>query len=501
MMNSLDTHALFAQGRELTLPATLPVCMAEAPESVVTLTLVQTFRVLPGKRIVALARWKDELAVVKIFFARNRWEQHLAREVEGINLLVDAGLPTPALLGWGQCLDGASGFVLLEYLADSESVRTRWEQSDGEARDTLLREVVTLIARCHGQGLLQKDLHLDNFLLQGHALTLLDAAALEQHAGDADGVDNVNSLRNLALFFAQFPLRNDPQVPALYAHYRALRPGAQLSPDAGVLTALLHKKRMARLKLVMNKLFRETTANVCEQRWTRFLVHRRELASPGWQAFIANPDAAMAGGVMLKDGNSSTVVRLEIDGRAVVVKRYNLKTWWHVLKRLFFPTRAWHSWRNAHMLEMLGIGTPAPLVLLEQRCGPLRRVAWFVADFVEGKDVQSVLQNAAVDSPLWQQTLAQFQDLFNALREHAIVHGDTKATNFLSSAAGLQVLDLDAMRQELDARRFRRASARDLQRFARNFAAHPEQHQAVQAMLAKVLLDNDYDIHSQDKGA
>ena len=501
MINSLDTHALFAQGRELALPATLPVCLATAPDKVETLTLLQTFRVLPGKRIVALARWQDTLAVVKIFFARNRWEQHVSREVEGIGLLVSAGLPTPALLAWGQCLDGESGFVLTEYLADSESVRARWERSASEERDTLLRDVVTLIARSHAQGLVQKDLHLDNFLLQGQALFLLDAAALEKHAGDAEGVDNVNSLRNLALFFAQFPLSNDPQVPALYAHYRALRPGAQLSPDAGVLTALLHKKRMARLKLVMNKLFRETTANVCEQSWSRFLVYRRELASPGWQALRADPDRAMARGVMLKDGNSSTVVRLDIDGRAVVVKRYNLKSWWHVLKRLFFPTRAWHSWRNAHMLELLGIATPTPLLLLERRIGPLRRVAWFVADHVEGRDVQQLLQDVPVDSAVWQQAMTQFQDLFSALRAHGIVHGDTKATNFLHTPAGLQVLDLDAMRQEPDARRFRRASASDLQRFARNFAEHPAQHKAVQAMLAQVLLDNDYDIHTQDKGA
>jgi tRNA A-37 threonylcarbamoyl transferase component Bud32 len=106
-----------------------------------------------------------------------------------------------------------------------------------------------------------------------------------------------------------------------------------------------------------------------------------------------------------------------------------------------------------------------------------------------------------VDSAVWQQAMTQFQDLFSALRAHGIVHGDTKATNFLHTPAGLQVLDLDAMRQEPDARRFRRASASDLQRFARNFAEHPAQHKAVQAMLAQVLLDNDYDIHTQDKGA
>jgi len=438
---------------------------------------------------------------VKIFFARGRWKQHVSREVAGIGLLLKAGLPTPALLGFGQCLDGKSGFVLLEYLADSESVRERWERSNAEAREALLREVVTLIARCHSQGLLQKDIHLDNFLLQGDALALLDAAALEHYADDPDGVDAVNSLRNLALFFAQFPVSNDTLVPALYAHYRAVRLGAELSPDAGLLKALLRKKRLARLKLVLNKLFRDTTANVCVQDWSRFLVYRRDLTAPAWQAFIADPDAAMARGVMLKNGNSSTVVRVRIAGRDVVVKRYNLKNFWHGVKRLLFPTRAWHSWRNAHMLEMLGIATPKPLLMLERRIGPLRRVAWYVAEHVEGVDVQSLLREEQVGSALWQETLEQFRQLFSALREYAIVHGDTKANNFIRSGQALQVLDLDAMRRELDCGRFRRASAKDLQRFARNWEHDKEAQTAVQGMLTRLLQDDNGEIYSQDKGA
>lgn len=500
-MNSLDTQALLAQGRHLTLPATLEICLSDAPDKVSALQLLRTFRVLPGKRIVALVRWNEALAVAKIFFARGRWEQHVNREVEGIRLLREAGLPTPALLGAGQCLDGDSGFVLLDYLADSESVRERWERSKAAVRLALLRDVVALIARCHSQGLLQKDIHLDNFLLQGDALALLDAAALEHHEGDADGVDAVNSLRNLALFFAQFPVSNDTLVAALYAHYRALRPDAQLSPDAGVLMALLRKKRLARMKVVLNKLFRETTATACVQNWSRFAVYRRDLTGPQWQDFIVDPDAAMARGSVLKNGNSSTVVRVCIDGRDVVIKRYNLKTFWHVLKRLFFPTRAWHSWRNAHMLTMLGIATPAPLLMMERRFGPLRRVAWYVADHVEGVDVQSLLRDEPAGSALWQETLEQFRQLFGVLREYAIVHGDTKATNFIRSGDALQVLDLDAMRQELDFRRFRRASAKDLQRFAKNWEHDKDTLAAVQQMLTRLLQDAGDDIHSQDKGA
>jgi len=500
MMNSLDTHALLTQGRQITLPAAMEVRLTASPEKVETLELLQTFRFLPGRRLVALVRWKERLVVMKLFFSRRRWTKHLARETASIGQLVNAGLPTPALLGSGRCVDGRSGFMLLEYLDNGESVQLRWERSTGELRESLLRDVVTLIARCHNAGLLQKDLHLDNFLLQAGALQLLDADTVERHAGNSEGVDKVKALHNLGLFFAQFPLSNDVHVPALYAHYRALRPELQLSADAEVLTPILYTKRMARLKLILNKLTRETTANVCVHDWSHFLIFRRALNTDGWRAFIANPDAAMQGGVMLKDGNSTTVMRLCIDGRDVVVKRYNSKSLWHQLKRLFSSTRAWRSWRNAHMLEMLGIATPAPLLMLERRSGPVRGISWFVTDYVDGIEVKKLLQEKSVDSAVWQQTMAQFRELFIGLGEYAIVHGDTKATNFLSAAGRLTVLDLDAMRQETDSGRYRRARSRDLKRFVRNFDKNPQQWNAVKAMIAQLCKDTNFDIFKKDKG-
>ena len=165
------------------------------------------------------------------------------------------------------------------------------------------------------------------------------------------------------------------------------------------------------------------------------------------------------------------------------------------------PTRAAHSWRNAHMLELLCIATPAPLLLLERRWGPLRREAWYVSDYLRGEDVQSLLLQTPAQTPAWPALLAQFQALFRAMRAYGIVHGDTKLTNFLLTDGALQVLDLDAMRQESDARRFRRASERDIARFARNFTEGTSQHKAVQAMLSQLLQDTEHDIQSQDKGA
>jgi len=68
MMMNLDTHALLTQGRRITLPAAMEVRLTASPEKVETLELLQTFRFLPGRRLVALVRWKERLVVMKLFF-------------------------------------------------------------------------------------------------------------------------------------------------------------------------------------------------------------------------------------------------------------------------------------------------------------------------------------------------------------------------------------------------------------------------------------------------
>src|SRR5690606_21414697 len=134
-------------------------------------------RVLPRRRVVALARWHGRTVVAKLFFARGRWQQHLQRERHGITNMVEAGITTPALVDVGSCTDNGCGVLLMQYVENAESLGERWQRVDREARAVLLQRAVALIAHCHARGLVQRDIHLDNFLLQGDTLFLLDAAA------------------------------------------------------------------------------------------------------------------------------------------------------------------------------------------------------------------------------------------------------------------------------------------------------------------------------------
>ena len=77
-------------------------------------------------------------------------------------------------------------------------------------------------------------------------------------------------------------------------------------------------------------------------------------------------------------------------------------------------------------------------------------------------------------SSRWRQVSAMFDDLFRRLRQHRLIHGDLKATNFIvadadSAEARLVVLDLDATRIEHNNARFIKYHQRDLQRYRTNW--------------------------------
>lgn len=489
-MTHIDTSVLIASGRKLVLPATCAVHI-DAPEDVAPqlLELLEALRVLPNKRVVCLARWQGKLVVAKLFFAQGRWSQHLEREERGIRALQNSGVKTAELLVKGKLIDARCGFLLLHYIDRGESLGARFDNSASAARELLLTRIVSVIADCHARGIMQRDIHLDNFLLRNDEIFVLDAGELERQSG---GIDAHSSMRNLALFLAQFPAHNDGFAAALHEHYRQQRPQIQWRDDTSVFLGLLRDKRVQRLQLVLKKLYRETSAHALRCDWKKFVVYERHLESPELQSFIRSPDEYIARGKIIKDGRSATVALVEIAGQKYVLKRYNIKSFWHRWRRQFRPSRAWVCWRNAHMLEMLGVATAKPLLMFERRFGPLRREAYFLCAYVPGEDALHFLRNEPKNWPAQARVIEQFRSVLRTFRDYSIVHGDMKATNFHISDKGIVVLDLDGMYQELNQQRFTKARAKDLQRFAKNWDDSPMLAQQINEMLQRLQEESDY---------
>ena len=225
--------------------------------------------------------------------------------------------------------------------------------------------------------------------------------------------------------------------------------------------------RAWRLSDFLGKSVRDCTRFAVTRSAFRFCVMQRDQADY-LAPLLEAPDEAVLRGRLLKDGRTSTVVEVEQEGRALVIKRYNLKNLKHVLGRFWRPSRAWHSWREGHRLQFYGISTPTPLALLEERIGPLRSRAFLVNDYCPGSNLIAYLTpDSEPPSDVAQALLTLFETLYR-LR---ISHGDLKATNLLWHDGRVWLIDLDAMMQHRSDKAFSQAWRRDRARLLRNWPA------------------------------
>ncbi len=470
MNASVDSQYLRSSGRTIEVPFQVRVnCEGRFSDLVCTRVL----RVLPGKRLVCLGEWNHRQVVAK-FFLDSGAIRHCAREERGIKALKEAGIKTPGLLFRGTLSPDNSPVLGFQRIMQAQDLSEAWEQmSIDDQRVTLLNRAVTVIADQHEAGLKQDDLHLGNFLLTGNDIYTIDGDAVDAHLM-GNPLPQAKSLRNISLFFAQFHPRFDHLAPKAFQRYAKKRTWQEEDGLFSRLTKEIRNQRNHRKKNYLKKIYRECTAFVCRKTWHKLTICDRRFHTEEVVRFLTDPDTVVDSGRLLKDGNSSTVSLVELDGHCFVVKRYNIKNFWHGLKRFFRPSRAWISWRNAHRLSfILGIPTPKPIMLMEKRWGPFRSTAYFVMEYIEGIDIYHLLHANETKDFSSEKLTNLVGELLQSLAEASISHGDFKATNFVLSGEKLFVLDLDAMREHRFRCRFRRAFERDLNRFMQNWVDLP----------------------------
>ncbi|WP_246265974.1 lipopolysaccharide kinase InaA family protein [Aromatoleum diolicum] len=465
-----DAVALRAAGRAPAVP--FRIVLGDGRE----LLVVRLLRVLPGKRIVGES-WLDGRRLLAKLFIDKDSARHWQREHRGIEALAAAGIPTPAMVA-AQPLPGCGHALLTDFLDGATTLLDHWkplaEGTPGNvAAVALLAPAFRLLGQVHRAGLSHDDLHLGNFLRHGASLFLIDGDAV---ASAPAPLGEKAAARDLAMLIAQLPRTWDEQLAPLLDAYRA---GSAQLPGEAALARALRRERAWRLRDYLDKTGRDCSLFKVERSLHRFEAVVRAEAD-ALAPLLADPDRWIAEGTALKRGNTCTVARIELGGRALVIKRYNLKHLGHAMSRAWRPTRAWHSWREGHRLALFGISTPKPLALVEERWGPLRARAWLVTEYCAGPDLLTHLDPATEPPPA---EAAALRMLFATLYRERISHGDLKATNLLWQGDRIALIDLDAMRQHATIIGFTRSWRGDRARFLRNWPAESALHRWLEAML------------------
>lgn len=473
---------LKSAGRSPSLP--LSVTLADAAGSA-DLQLLSLLRVLPGQRYVGAGIWRGTPVLAKLLVGGNA-ARHFQRELEGVKLLAAQGLTTPQLLADG-LKEGEGGWLLFELLEGAQSLGDAWAAVENlpvlaDEQQQVLGEALATVAHMHAKGLWQEDLHLDNLLRHGGQLYLIDGGGIKAET-PGQQLSRQRVLENLGVFFAQLPKRLEPFIEELLVHY--LLANAEHALPLEALQKQIDKVRNWRLKDYLEKAGRECTLFSVERSLSGLRAIRRAEV-PAMLSVLQNADALIDAGHLYKTGGAASVARIEVDGRTLVLKRYNIKNTAHWFKRFWRPSRAWHSWIEGHRLEFLDIATPRPLAVLEQRVMGLRSRAFLVTEYADGPDLIECFQPYVESGEAPEEQVQALVHLMQQLIHERISHGDLKGHNLFWQDGQWSLIDLDAMCQHATQLSFAPAYARDRARMLRNWPSGSGLHQRLDALLPRI---------------
>lgn len=469
-------------GRSPDLPLSLELSDAAGSAQLQVLSLL---RVLPDQRYVGAGVWRGRTVLAKLMVG-SKAARNFERELKGVRLLAEQGLTTPQLLVDG-LQEGEGGWLLFEFLEHAQSLGDAWSAVESlpvlaDEQQAVLAQALEAIGQMHLKGLWQEDLHLDNLLRHNGKLYVIDGAGIcVEEAGKPLSRQKV--LENLGVFFAQLPKSLEPFIEELLVHY-LLSNGEHALPLEALLKQV-EKVRAWRLNDFMNKVGRDCTLFSVQRGAFTLRAFARE-EEPALLPVLAKADALLDQGHLYKTGGAASVGKVDVAGRALVVKRYNIKGFAHWLKRFWRPSRAWHSWQEGNRLLFLGIATPKPLALLETRFLWLRAKAYLVTEYLPGPDIIERFAPYVESGDAPEAELQALDQLFADLIRERISHGDLKGYNVFWDNGRWALIDLDSMCQHSSQSSFASAYARDRARFMRNWPQATALHRLLDQRLPTV---------------
>ena len=471
---AIDT--LRRQRRDLPTPFGLRLSGTK-PGEILTCTAV--LRHLPGKRLVCWATRPDgQSVIVKIFLAPRHARRHHKREHEGIAALSAAQVPTPPLMASTTLDDGQTPVVVTAAIPEARSLADCWPDLDDGQRRNCVLSCTRLIAQMHAAGYGQRDIHPGNFLIAGRKTFLIDGDAVRPLTVWPLGNEQ-RSLANLACFLVQFDPDADRWAKLVLQAYAGQRGWPRQSNRLRSLEGWMRHCRRRRIRRRAAKVTRSCSDIVVRRDWRRYVAWDRAWYSAEFKPLLDDPDRFVRSGHRIKDGNTATVARIHFQDQALIIKRYNIKDLWHRLRRCLRPSRGRIAWRNAHLLRLIGVDTPLPRALIEERWGPFRARAFLICAHQPGPHLADYWRDDWGAHDPRRDALAPLATLIQLLYAARISHGDMKATNLIVDDGRVFLMDLDGLRPHWRSSVFARHFRKDCDRLLRNWPHHPNIRQAL----------------------
>ena len=451
-----------------------------------TLKSLEVVRHVPLRRCVCRATWQGRPVYVKLFFG-HKATYYALRDVAGVESLKSANILTPEMLVQSDVSKVKGHAVVFEEILGSRNAEDVWVDASESARLTLAKKLVRTIATHHEASLVQTDLYLKNFLIKGEAVYSIDGDGIRS----AGALSQQKALDNLCQLLSKFDvLMLERYLLALLTIYAETRMWPEPPSLSNIKLSVAAARRKATISYADKKVFRQCTDVDVAKTASLFSAIRSDYSTVELPQTISALDAYFNPDNIIKNGNTCTVAHASVDGLSVVLKRYNIKGFWHGLSRAWRQTRASVSWANAHRLKLLALETANPVALIETRNFGLRGKAYFLTEYVDAPDMIMFFKQAS-DKALRAQAIKQLVQLFYKLKLLNISHGDMKATNIKVLKNGQSLLiDLDSMQQHKYSFFAKRAHVRDIKRFMQNWKDEPSLYNAFVKVFKVVYVDH-----------
>lgn len=440
-----------------------------------SLEITETLRLHPQKRMVVRGKIDAHPVVAKIYFHPMKRHLHIMREVSGSKHLLENGILTPSILFQAFARSIPASVLIYDEVQD---VLPKFEFKTYEEQKDQLLAFVDVIASHHRVGIVQKDLHVGNFLRAGGRIYTLDGDQVYKLSTSV--LDIRRAFDNFSLFLAQFSTLNTQGRDDLIHHYLKQMPGFPKAKNTiDGIAKLTQEKLYKRGRDFLEKIYRNCTQFCVANHFKSFRVVPREFYTPTLIHALGDLDSVISKPSvhLYKNGNTCTVAKVNIQGVSYAIKRYNIKNLKHFMMRFWRPTRAWRSWYGAYLFHFFGIPTVKPIALLEKRTGKIRKKAYFITDLVEGEPLEAYFLNPTHTDAQKREMAKNAIDILRRLFQLQIKHGDMKMTNFIVRDGVLHLIDLDSVTWFRCGWWYRQSVKGDWKRFFANWKNKPQINQ------------------------
>jgi len=166
-------------------------------------------------------------------------------------------------------------------------------------------------------------------------------------------------------------------------------------------------------------------------------------------------------------GDTTTIAVVKIGDREFVVKRYNIKNFWHFIKNCFRKSYAEKALFNINVLWNLKISTFTPVAIIEKYIGSFKGKSYLITEYVKnGIRGCDYFAKDEKPKPEWDQVVKNIGEIAKKLKKAFIEHRDFQYGNILIVDKTALLHDVEHMKYYVcNSDKFQKAFQKDIDHF------------------------------------